>query len=348
MRPVPSKLVNLASKVNKELHSSLDGLAWTGPPRRRALSRALSIQDPQDTEHTDHSTVKLKSKVLPPTEEERENLLSVRQTLFTKKDKVPLEYTSPFGSGADSSSESEDKKEKARRKAKLAEAAALRRVQTVQRLPRISHSVPTDRHLPFVQSPTPSLLEDFIPRSVGQVTQIIVDRVREVTSRAAAKSLNTFEKAFQRTTTGDEDENKEFTEDLPAERGRQCRRLSMAETRSPSSSRNTAVRISRPPTPPLQHHNMTTFPRDIRVKELVKFNGTPADLEGFDASVKRCLLAQNLPLYYGGWVCGEPDRDYEYVDPNTPNTKSNYQMDKCYGSGKRLTQNGDTSTQFRL
>ncbi|RPB29686.1 hypothetical protein L211DRAFT_844627 [Terfezia boudieri ATCC MYA-4762] len=75
---------------------------------------------------------------------------------------------------------------------------------------------------------------------------------------------------------------------------------------------------------------MTTFARDIKVKDLIKFNGTPADLEGFDASVKRCLLAQNLPLYYGGWVKGEPDGEYEYVAPNTPDAKSNYLM------GKRL------------
>jgi len=63
---------------------------------------------------------------------------------------------------------------------------------------------------------------------------------------------------------------------------------------------------------------MTTFAREIKVKDLVKFNGTPADLESFDASARRCLLAQNLPLYYGGWVQGEPNGDYEYVAPDTP------------------------------
>ncbi|RPB26196.1 hypothetical protein L211DRAFT_847353 [Terfezia boudieri ATCC MYA-4762] len=47
---------------------------------------------------------------------------------------------------------------------------------------------------------------------------------------------------------------------------------------------------------------MTTFARGIKVKDLIKFNRMLADLESFDALVKYCLLAQNLPLYYRG--CG--------------------------------------------
>ena len=44
-----------------------------------------------------------------------------------------------------------------------------------------------------------------------------------------------------------------------------------------------------------------TFPKEIEYKELKQFNGTAADLESFDISIKFELLVQNLPLYHG-WV----------------------------------------------
>ena len=69
---------------------------------------------------------------------------------------------------------------------------------------------------------------------------------------------------------------------------------------------------------------MTTFSQKIRVADIETFNGTPADLDVFDNSIKQCLMVQNLPLYYGGYVVGDPKEDYEYVAPNTRNTKPNY------------------------
>ncbi|KAF8449562.1 hypothetical protein BGX38DRAFT_1330169 [Terfezia claveryi] len=56
---------------------------------------------------------------------------------------------------------------------------------------------------------------------------------------------------------------------------------------------------------------MTTLPQNIKVEYLLMFNGTPEDLQQFDASVRLCLLTQNFPLYYGGWVKSEPDNDYD-------------------------------------
>ena len=191
------------------------------------------------------------------------------------------------------------------------------------------------------------------------MTQIIVDRVREatniaaaksfstvheVTSIAAAKRFSTFERASRSTFEKAFQEESEINYD-PAprqeeERGRRLLRDTTTTSllSSSSSSRDTVLRIPLPSPPPhisqpvdhARYPNMTTFAKEIKVKNLVKFSGTPADLESFDASVKRCLTAQNLPLYYGGWVLGEPDGDYLYVAPNTPNSKSNYHM------GKRL------------
>lgn len=62
-----------------------------------------------------------------------------------------------------------------------------------------------------------------------------------------------------------------------------------------------------PPAPPppspspyvqtLQARITTTFPRDITLKELKPFNGTPAELDSFDNGIKLELLRQKLPLH---------------------------------------------------
>lgn len=100
--------------------------------------------------------------------------------------------------------------------------------------------------------------------------------------------------------------------------------------------REVEIGRERPPSPPQPERQReedqatmpTTFVREIKVKDLKTFNGTPADLDSFDNAVKVCLLSQNLPLYYGGWVTGDPDDEYQYVAPNTANAKSNYTIGK--------------------
>jgi len=279
------------------------------------VSRALSIEEPEE-QHRDHSTVKPKGKVLPPNVEEEIILRLLRQTLFAKQ-----------GSASMRSSEHERASERistrARSEGKLTEA---------QLPPWVSQSVPPSlARIPLEPPPTlgvpaPSLFEDFIPKRVGQVTHFIGDRVREVANIAAAKSLSTFERAFQEGSEIDYDP-------APVQEQEERGHRPLRQISSSSSSRDTVLRVPPPiPTPslPTPPSNITMFAKEIKVKNLVKFNGTPADLESFDASVKRCLTAQNLPLYYGGWVLGEPDGDYQYVAPNTPNSKSNYYM------GKRL------------
>ena len=74
----------------------------------------------------------------------------------------------------------------------------------------------------------------------------------------------------------------------------------------------------------------TSFPREIKVKDVKFFNGTPSDLDSFDNSVKNMMLQQNHPLYYGRTVEGDPDGEYEYVWAGSARAKSNYVI------GKRL------------
>ena len=197
--------------------------------------------------------------------------------------------------------------------------------------PRVSQSIPPSLACIPLEPPAPSLLEDFISKRVSQVTYFIVDRVCQVANIAAAKSLSTFEKASRSTFERAFQEGSETDCDpTPVQEQEQGRRP-LRQILSSSSSRDTVLRISSPrhPSLPPAPSNMTTFVKEIKVKNLVKFNGTPADLKSFHASVKRCLTAQNLPLYYGSWVLGEPDGDYQYIAPNTPNSKSNYHMSKC-------------------
>jgi len=186
------------------------------------VSRALSIEEPEE-QHRDHSTVKPKGKVLPPNVEEEIVLRPLHQNLFAKQ-----------GSASVRNSEHERASERistrARGEGKLTE---------VQLPPRVSQSVPPSLARIPLDPPTPSLLEDFIPKRVGQVTHFIVDRVREVANIAAAKSLSTFERAFQEGSEIDYDP-------APVQEQERGRRPLRQIPSSSSSSRDTVLRISSP------------------------------------------------------------------------------------------------------
>ena len=79
---------------------------------------------------------------------------------------------------------------------------------------------------------------------------------------------------------------------------------------------------------------MTTrlpHPKDIKVKEIRSFDGSPSNLDNFDNSVKQMLHGNYLPLYYGGTVQGNPDEGlYEFVAAGTPDSKSNYVLGSSF------------------
>jgi len=241
--------------------------------------------------------VKPKGKALPPNVEEEEVLRPLRQTSFAKQGSAPVKGTGNEHSSVQHVERASERiSTRARGEGKLRTEAQLP--------PRVSQSVPPSlariplEPTPRLGVPTPSLLEDFIPKRGGQVTQIIVDRVREVTNIAAAKSFSTFERASRSRFEKVFQERSEIDYDPAPVQQEQRGRRPLRQISSSSSSRDTVLRISSPrhPSLPPPPSNMTTFAKEIKVKNLVKFNGTPADLESFDASVKRCLTAQNLPL----------------------------------------------------
>ncbi|KAI5809502.1 hypothetical protein DFH27DRAFT_605918 [Peziza echinospora] len=64
--------------------------------------------------------------------------------------------------------------------------------------------------------------------------------------------------------------------------------------------------------------------KTIKVEHIKVFDGNLADLESFNNSIKQMLIRNNLPLYYGGVVSGDPDSDYEYVPRTMGVAKANY------------------------
>jgi len=104
--------------------------------------------------------VKPKGKVLPPNVEEEIILRPLRQTLFAKQGSAPVR-NSKHSSVQHVERASERISTRARGEGKLTED---------QLPPRVSQSIsPSLARIPL-EPPAPSLLEDFIPRRVGQVT----------------------------------------------------------------------------------------------------------------------------------------------------------------------------------
>lgn len=79
---------------------------------------------------------------------------------------------------------------------------------------------------------------------------------------------------------------------------------------------------------PYHMANHTTLPhlKYLQTGCVRMFDGSASELEGFDNSIKQMLLKNNLPLYYGGTVRGDPEEDYEYVSSLEDNGKSNYKL----------------------
>ena len=68
----------------------------------------------------------------------------------------------------------------------------------------------------------------------------------------------------------------------------------------------------------------------MRTESVAAFDGSPQELDTFDFNIQSMLERYNLPLYYGGTVCGEPEGKYKYVSADDPEGTSNYML------GKRL------------
>ncbi|KAI5785811.1 hypothetical protein EDC01DRAFT_631726 [Geopyxis carbonaria] len=68
----------------------------------------------------------------------------------------------------------------------------------------------------------------------------------------------------------------------------------------------------------------TTLPTKIKSKNVLAFNGIPGKVASLDISVEDMCSEHDYPAYYGGTVLGNFLNGYEYVEPGTPGSASNY------------------------
>ena len=55
------------------------------------------------------------------------------------------------------------------------------------------------------------------------------------------------------------------------------------------------------------------LPKDINVKDVKDFDGSPANLSMFDTQIENALDRWDIPAYYGGCVSGDVQRGFDFV-----------------------------------
>ncbi|KAF8420017.1 hypothetical protein BGX38DRAFT_1272351 [Terfezia claveryi] len=80
-------------------------------------------------------------------------------------------------------------------------------------------------------------------------------------------------------------------------------------------------------------------PKDIVLKEVKDFDGSPANLSLFNTQIRNALNKLDIPAYYGGSVSGNEEEGYSYVAANTPEGKGNYRLGEklCSGISNKFT-----------
>jgi hypothetical protein len=68
----------------------------------------------------------------------------------------------------------------------------------------------------------------------------------------------------------------------------------------------------------------TTFPSEIKIKNIVKFKGDPQQLSTLDISIYDLCNGNNYPAYYGGTVTGCISTEYVYCTSATVGSADNY------------------------
>lgn len=112
----------------------------------------------------------------------------------------------------------------------------------------------------------------------------------------------------------------------------------LSSSSSPSSS-------SPPSSPRLLHSALVTMvtvlplPKDINVKDVKDFDGSPADLSLFDTQIENALDRWDIPAYSGGCVSGDVSRGFEFVVSTVAGGVSNYRLGGklCSGLCNKLT-----------
>ena len=92
-----------------------------------------------------------------------------------------------------------------------------------------------------------------------------------------------------------------------------------------------------PPSPPSGMATVLPLAKDINVKDVKDFDGSPANLSMFDTQIENALDRWDIPAYYGGCVSGDVQRGFEFVP--SPGGQSNYRLGGklCSGLCNKLT-----------
>jgi hypothetical protein len=76
----------------------------------------------------------------------------------------------------------------------------------------------------------------------------------------------------------------------------------------------------------------TTFPSEIKIKNIVKFKGDPQQLSTLDISIYDLCDGNNYPAYYGGTVTGSISTEYVYCNSATVGSADNYTFGRRFCS----------------
>jgi hypothetical protein len=76
----------------------------------------------------------------------------------------------------------------------------------------------------------------------------------------------------------------------------------------------------------------TTFPSEIKIKNIVKFKRDPQQLSTLDISIYDLCDGNNDPAYYGGTVIGSMSTEYIYCSSDTVGSADNYTFGRRFGS----------------
>lgn len=73
-----------------------------------------------------------------------------------------------------------------------------------------------------------------------------------------------------------------------------------------------------PSPPPMATATVLPLPKDINVKDVKNFDGSPANLSMFDTQIENALDRWDIPAYYGSCVSGDVYRGFEFVPATSP------------------------------
>jgi hypothetical protein len=76
----------------------------------------------------------------------------------------------------------------------------------------------------------------------------------------------------------------------------------------------------------------TTFPSEIKIKNIVKFKGDSQRLSALDISIYDLCDGNNYPAYYGGTVTGSISTEYVYCNSATVGSTDNYTFGRRFCS----------------